>query len=416
MSTVPASRRSVQSVSLACRSFGLVALFLPLSGVLVCNGFIDVLGDILGWIALLTGLHGLLAARVEPVLTQRATWLAALAWISLSLMVTAALPFWTGAPGPSKALGAVLQVALIAGIALSVRDMARVCESLSFGEFAARWRRVSWGWLVLVILTTLGAVASLARQRAGETARIHLPWSTVWLLPVLLVLLVGPCIMLWNAAMSMHRALHAHSGRCPQCGYPRAGLPGNKCPECGGLLDPQEADGPFGTQWGAAARLRHLALWPAALTTLCFGLTGALDARLSGVAWRPAWMLVRDAEETVKRDQSAGAMRLSLFPPPPGQTRWFSPAAVLAQRELLARLASGGVPKDIARRIVETALAVQADATCDMGGWAGLFAECHRLGFVQREELDRFLVGSIRWSLKARPVVAEGDPIPFDLA
>jgi hypothetical protein len=370
-----------------------------------------------GWVCVIAGLRGIIVTCPSQEFARTAKWLLTLAWIGAASSLLESLPEWMSPPKPIKLLLSAATLALVIGIGVVIQRVGRLLESLANAQLANPWFSASLAWHIVYSLGwTITFCAGWYFLIVGPSqAPIQLSGNLIFIISIVLIL--APAIMLVRAAGATARAMLAPQDRCPNCGYPRAGLPGDLCPECGSSSGfaklPADASPVLPPR-----NLSRLLVTPAAVLALLAATQIWLNPRTGGNRFRPTWMIIRDARVAVRFEQAAESIRWaaafskSTVDP---TSRYFSEDAVEAQKELLSRFSSGQISRSQAREIVSSAIAVQSDLNTQIGQWGDLFAEAYAAGVVTPEELDRFMVGSVSFRVEPRTPVSQADPIPFEV-
>lgn len=418
MAGVTSTTRSIDSLRNLPWCFGLIAAWGPLSLDIGSKTW-QIIASGTAWALLIAGVHGVRAARADAKMTKLAGWVLMLAWIGAIGKAVSYLPAWADVPSVAMAIFATTALTVAVGVGVLILRVGTLCAETTLKDLARQWRYAGWVWLVLNA-GWYGFLTAAAWGRVLDPNAVAGGWIAPRIVASL-VCIVAP-IVLGSSAAVLARAIRLSGDRCPQCGYSRRGLREDRCPECGAVSGLGVMSG--GT--AAATNLQRSALrWGWLLIAPGIAgmlLTGAaLWMSPGGLSWtgRPTWMLILDGQMTERID-SLGGFKLAITKlqsiGDAQRARVFTREADLAQRQLITRFAAKRITTKQAGEIAKAALAVQADATVPIGGWGSLFEDAYRAGVVSRDDLDRFLVGALKFKLRARPIVAQGDPIPFEIA
>ena len=202
---------------------------------------------------------------------------------------------------------------------------------------------------------------------------------TLYVLPI--VLLVAACALLLVGFRG--RRVDDHP-LCRWCGFDLVGIPASSgaCSECGADLRADRAirTGHRARRAGMIA-LSLVLLVPSLLWIGVVGYAAATD--VEWIACKPVWWLLRDAN----MDRAS-------------------------MSELLKRLGTKKLSASEIDQVVAEALSFQVNASATWNpGW-GEFVEQARLkGSVAEPQWARYLKQSVMLGMRARPVIARGDPV-----
>jgi len=220
----------------------------------------------------------------------------------------------------------------------------------------------------------------------------------------------------------VRRARRSRVGTEPHCGkcdYLLIGIAVDRCPECGTVLDSENV---------VQGERRRPIGWIAASWTVCglavlFLLMTVRCASL--IANAVNWYHFRSAA-SVMQDLKTGSGR----PPPKIRTRvtsatwshgWVRERVDLARvafEELLRREKAGNLPDQYRKEIAELGLAIQQtwpNMTPVQYDLLDDLSERAAAGLLTSEQQARFFQPADNVQLKVRPIVIEGDEIPFEL-
>lgn len=162
------------------------------------------------------------------------------------------------------------------------------------------------------------------------------------------------------------------------------------CPECGANI----------RRAGAVIRARRerrpVAMW-AGVAVALFGwtLVGWLvrlqAAGPNAVMMQPYWVLRSSAQRGDSTDAKS------------------------AQGELIRRITAGELSKGKVRDLAEISLSRQSQLDKPWGAWGDVFEAADSVGAVTASQRQAFLEGMLAFQLRARPKIASGDPLPFDV-
>ena len=182
---------------------------------------------------------------------------------------------------------------------------------------------------------------------------------------------------------------------CAACSFDLVGLvtrvgPATTCPECGADVAPDR-----GVAWGRHARQPWL---------IAFG--GVLVLTAAAVVAGPA--VLRANRGTLIRNAPYWFVKKHALDTRNGVSMEY-------QLELLRRMNDDLLDSEQIADIAINALSLQPRVDVPLGHWADLFYKADQAGVVTVPQRQAFLEGSLQLALAARPTVAVGDVMPFQL-
>lgn len=179
---------------------------------------------------------------------------------------------------------------------------------------------------------------------------------------------------------------------CRRCGFDLTGRPetSTRCAECGadlllrrtiriGNREPRR-----GMIWGG---LSILAVW-----MLVAGVgVWLFFSKFDVMPYKPVWLLRAEASSTTMGRRAP------------------------AITELSRRLAAGGLTDDHIHAVIADAILLQPDMTFPWNEWTGLLDRLVTAGKIGDEQWTTLVVQATKVSLRTRPKVRAGDPMPIEL-